>query len=406
MSGDNRVALMTYDPRSGGGVRSVMEFAYETVANAGLDPYLVYNALQWSDCLTLRDLVRSDWRIPVTEEWHDGMEGIQIGRGFPELLVTNYLVNRNEWQAALDSADATLVLGGHCLAGIPAARKGDRYAVWMGTTIEDEREVQIRYFGLGRRLRYEVARPILRHQERLVLLNAEQVLVQSTYTKRQVVQRHGLDPDEVEVLPYPVDTEKFSPGKPETDPHEIVFVGRINDPRKNIELLLKSFARVVETIPEAHLTLVGGEPDDWCVGLMEKLGIRENVAIPGEVKSVVPYLRRAAMFAFPSRQEGFGISALEAMACGTPVVSTRCGGPEDFVKNGKTGYLVDEGNVLEFSKRMIDILQDPAQCSRFSEESRRLTRRKYDVDLITQQFVEQLRQLRLGQDTQTISSNS
>jgi len=245
------------------------------------------------------------------------------------------------------------------LAGVPLARSEIPYVVWMGTTIEDEREVQKQQFGLGRQLRYEVARPVLKRQERAVLRNADKVLVQSSYTRRRVVEKHGLNGDAVDVVPVPVDTEAFSPGEPETDPKEIVFVGRLNDPRKNTKLLLEAFALVLEDVPDAKLTLVGGEPDVRYTELMDELGIRENVSTPGKVDSVVPYLRRASVFAFPSDQEGFGIAALEALACGTPVVSTRCGGPEDFVVNGETGYLVDKGDVDKFAMRLREFLTSP-----------------------------------------------
>lgn len=382
-----QVALATIDPRFTTGVRSVMEFAYETIYEVGCDPYLVYNAYPWKECTTIRGLFGRDWTIPVSKDDHDGMKAVRIGRGLPELLVTNYRLNRAEWQAALSDADAAMVLGGPCLAGVPLARTETPYVVWMGTTIEDEREVQKRHFGIGRRLRYELARPILRRQERLVLLNAERVLVQSTYTKRQVVQRHGLDPDKVEVLPYPVDTEKFSPGEPETNPREVVFVGRLNDPRKNTELLLESFARVVETIPEAHLTLVGDEPDDKYIKLMEELGIRGNVSALGEVESVVPYLRRAAVFAFPSRQEGLGIVGLEAMACGTPVVSTRCGGPEDYVVEDETGYLVPTSDSHKMSDRLKSLIQDPQKRNRLGTTARKKIEREYASTIVEPKLI-------------------
>lgn len=363
MSDSPNVALATYDPRSGGGVRSVIEFAYETVAEMGTKPYLVYNALSWEDCTTLRELLSGSWTITVKEERHGKMDGIQVPRRLPELLFTNYRLNRSAWQSALVDADMGLVLGGPCLAGLPLAQSETPYAVWMGTTIEDEREVQKRQFGLGRRLRYELVRPVLKRQEQTVLRNADKVLVQSSYTKQRVVEKHGLNGNAVDVVPVPVDTETFSPGEPETDPKEIVFVGRLNDPRKNTQLLLEAFVQVLEGVPNAKLTLVGSEPDARYIELMDELGIRENISTPGKVDSVVPYLRRAAVFAFPSSQEGFGIAALEALACATPVVSSRCGGPEDFVVDGETGYLVDNGDVERFAIGLKNFLTNPEMAA-------------------------------------------
>lgn len=367
-----QIALATYDLRFSGGVKSVADFTAEALDDRRYDSYFVYNAYPWEECATGTDLIKGNWSIKNTQDSHDGTEVLRISRRLPELLVANYRLNRSAWQSALIGADVGLVLGGPCLAGVPLSRSEIPYVVWMGTTIEDEREVQKQQFGLGRRLRYEVARPVLKHQERAVLRNADKVLVQSSYTRRRVVEKHGLNGDAIDVVPVPVDTENFSPAEPETDPKEIIFVGRLNDPRKNTKLLLEAFAHVIKDVPDAKLTLVGGEPAAQYTHLIEQLGIRENVSTPGRVDSVVPYLRRAAVFAFPSHQEGFGIAALEALACGTPVVSTRCGGPEDFVVDDETGYLVDEGDVEGFANALRSILDSPVDQERMGVAGREI----------------------------------
>lgn len=374
---ERRIALATYDLRFSGGVKSVSEFAAEALDHRERDCYFVYNAYPWEECTTATDLIKGNWSVKTTQDSHNGTKVLRIGRRLPELLVTNYRLNRSAWQSVLADAGVGLVLGGPCLAGVPLARSETPYAVWMGTTIEDEREVQKRQFGLDRRLRYEMARPILKRQERTVLRNANKVLVQSSYTKRRVIKKHGLDGDAVNVVPVPVDTETFSPGQPETDLKEVVFVGRLNDPRKNTALLLEAFAHLIKDVPDAKLTLVGEEPDARYTELIDELGIRENVSTPGKVDSVVPYLRQAAVFAFPSRQEGFGIAALEALACGTPVVSTRCGGPEDFVVHGETGYQVDEGDVEGFANAIHDLLNSPADQERMGMAGRELVVENY-----------------------------
>ncbi|TKX71838.1 glycosyltransferase family 4 protein [Halorubrum sp. GN11GM_10-3_MGM] len=378
-----QIALATYDLRFSGGVKSVAEFTAEALDDRRYDSYFVYNAYPWEECATATDLIKGNWSIKNTQDSHDGTKVLRIGRRLPELLVTNYRLNRSAWQSALIGADTGLVLGGPCLAGVPLAHSETPYVVWMGTTIQDERDVQKQQFGLGRRIRYELARPVLKRQERTVLRNADKVLVQSSYTKRRVVEKHGLNGDAVDVVPVPVDTENFSPGEPETDQKEIVFVGRLNDPRKNTELLLEAFAQVVKDVPDAKLTLVGGDPAAQYKRLMEELGIRENVSTPGKVDSVVPYLRRAAVFAFPSHQEGFGIAALEALACGTPVVSTRSGGPEDFVVDDETGYLVDQGDVEGFANAVRGILDSPVDQERMGVAGREIV-----VDNYTRKDIE------------------
>src|SRR5439155_5625750 len=122
----------------------------------------------------------------------------------------------------------------------------------------------------------------------------------------------------------------------------IVWSGRHADPRKNTPLLLRAFARLARSVPQARLRLLG--PGLECMApLTRTLGIQEQVESLGFVDAaqLPELLRQASVFAIPSDQEGLCISALEGMACGLPVVSTRCGGPEAFVLPGQTGLLVE-----------------------------------------------------------------
>jgi hypothetical protein len=133
----------------------------------------------------------------------------------------------------------------------------------------------------------------------------------------------------------------FRPQPEGVEPLRIGFTGRFDDPRKNLNLLLHAMARLVASGLYIKARLIGGEPTDGQRRLVEHLNLQAHAEF-------IPYmdreglrdeLRRFDLFVLPSHQEGLCISALEAMACGCPVVSTRCGGPEEFVIDGQTGYL-------------------------------------------------------------------
>lgn len=391
-----QVVISTLDPRMGGGVLSVTQFAYETAQLGGFDPSLLYNAHQWSDCLTVSDVIRGTSRIPVVTESMSGMEGTRIGRVLPEFELFNYVLNHRSWKRRFDDAAVRFGVGGTCLPSLPFAIADCRFGCWVGTTIEDERKVQKRSFGLPERIRYEFIRPLLRRYERYVLKQADLVLAQSHYTRRQLVRRHALSADSIKLVPVPIDTERYRPSEPPTDDSsdEVVFVGRFTDPRKNIELLLEAFSRVLEVRPSAYLTLIGDELTSEQHSCISELGIEENVTCLGKIPDIVPYLQRAAVFALPSRQEGLGIAGLEAMSCGTPVVATRSGGPEDYVIEEETGFLVPIDDAAAFADRIIRILSDDALRSRLSDGTREHVVAEYAQSDVRETLIETFQSLR------------
>jgi len=386
MEDDETVFIPTLDPRGVGGVLSVTKFAYNSASTAGYTPHIVYNAIPWSDCFTIKDIIRWEINHRYERTKVEGLDGTVIGRIFPELESLNYLLTYFKWLDTVGDG-VTFGVGGPCIPCLPFALANESYGCWIGTLIEDEREVQLEKFSTPRRHRYAVERPILKHFEKLILNRADRLLVQSTYTKRRINEEYGVSLSSIEHLPYPIDTDHFCPSPNRTDSGEIVFVGRFNDPRKNIELLLRAFRNVRESIPNATLNLIGDEPDNRIAGLITELGLRDAVNTPGFVPELMPYLHRADVFALPSRQEGLGIAALEAMSCGLPVVATKCGGPEDYVNDGETGYLVPIGDREALAERLITILADSTQRHRLGANARSLIEHQYEASKIESQLI-------------------
>jgi glycosyltransferase involved in cell wall biosynthesis len=108
-----------------------------------------------------------------------------------------------------------------------------------------------------------------------------------------------------------------------------------------------------------------GEERNSLKSLAQELGIEEDVALPGFVDNPYPYMARSALFALSSGWEGLGLVLIEAMACGTPVVSTDCpSGPREILEDGRWGRLVPVGSVEGLAQAMLEALEDPGRDPR------------------------------------------
>jgi glycosyltransferase involved in cell wall biosynthesis len=148
----------------------------------------------------------------------------------------------------------------------------------------------------------------------------------------------------------------------------VVFVGRGDDPRKNARLLLDAWPLVRDRVPSARLTLVGRPP----VGPLPA-----GVESRGEVADVAVELRRGTLFVLPSLQEGFGIVAAEALACGVPVVSTPCGGPEQLVGDSGGGVVLEGFDPASLAGAVTRLLLAPDELATLRSQGRAYVEREH-----------------------------
>jgi glycosyltransferase involved in cell wall biosynthesis len=143
------------------------------------------------------------------------------------------------------------------------------------------------------------------------------------------------------------------------EPPVILAVGRLAR-QKDFPALLKAFAKVRAT-RESRLVILGeGQERRLLEGLVSELGLSRAVDMPGFVENPFSYMKRAAMLALSSEWEGFGNVLVEAMALGTPVVSTDCPhGPREILQDGLLGPLVRVGDVSGLAKALQQVLDQP-----------------------------------------------
>ena len=156
----------------------------------------------------------------------------------------------------------------------------------------------------------------------------------------------------------PLDHFWFRPGEPPV----ILGVGRLTE-QKDFTTLIKAFAIVRQSCSVKLMILGEGEDRLKLEALVKEIGLEGAVSLPGFVENPYVYMAKASVVVLSSAWEGFGNVIAEAMACGTPVVSTDCqSGPAEILENGKYGELVPVGDVEELARAIARTLQNPP-CS-------------------------------------------
>ncbi len=157
-------------------------------------------------------------------------------------------------------------------------------------------------------------------------------------------------------------------------------------PVKRVGDVVAIFARVREVMPAA-LVMVGDGPDrPLAEEEARRLGVEEDVHFLGKIDAVAPLLAGADLFLLPSRSESFGLSALEALACGVPVVATDAGGRPEVVRDGVTGRLCPVGDVDAMAAAAIDILADRDRWRAMSAAAAEDARARYSRDAIVERY--------------------
>lgn len=257
--------------------------------------------------------------------------------------------------------DIALAIVATSHTALPLALSGKPFSIWVATSYADELEAKFNS-KLGdkpaKRLRNSIQWQFLEKIERYVLRKATSILALSDYTAFRFLKLEPYIKTKLGVFCPPINTELFPPvTSVKKIDGLIVNTGRINDPRKNTHLLIKSFARIAKSLPQARLLLVGDKANNHLTKLIKSLGLEDSVEIIPEKprEQITSYLRKAEVFVATPTQEGLGISILEAMSCGLPVVITHCGGPETIIKRSGGG-IITNSDEKDFSEAVISLL--------------------------------------------------
>ena len=246
--------------------------------------------------------------------------------------------------------------------------------------------------------------------EKAVIRSANRLVAATLAEKAQLEFLYQAEAAKIAVIPPGVDLARFYPiskdeaksviGIPPED-RMILFVGRI-EPLKGLETLLRALAHLrkieMENCCPVYLVVIGGEPDATpetmnaemtrLFTVRDELSLQDMVIFLGkrDQDSLPYYYSAAEVVVVPSFYESFGMVALEAMACGTPVVASQVGGLAFLVQNGITGYVVPDGDDEALFDRLFQLAKSPDLRSELGEQAATAAR-SYGWDNITTQMM-------------------
>jgi glycosyltransferase involved in cell wall biosynthesis len=209
------------------------------------------------------------------------------------------------------------------------------------------------------------------------------------------------DPLKLRVIPNGIEATSAQRDvqRPRSEPHRsdsknpqgprICSFGRIAV-QKGYELLIDAAALVVKSFPTARFSVYGAIQDEplgqRLLGRVDQLGLGENVSFEGHTDSVQEELHAMDLLVISSIEEGSPRVALEAMAAAKPIVSTRCGGPEEIIIHGETGYLVPQDDSESLAEAIIKVLEDPETARQMGSKGLERVRRHFDARRVSEQY--------------------
>ena len=224
---------------------------------------------------------------------------------------------------------------------------------------------------------------------RFSILESDGLTAVSDYLRAETVRDFSVPESRIEVIPNFIDTDKWRPDREPCHRSKLApggekIVMHISNFRsvKRVEDVVETFAGIQKKTP-ARLVLVGDGPDrPRALDRAAALGVQDKVLFLGKHSSVDELLSCADLFLLPSETESFGLAALEAMACGAPVIATRAGGLPEVIDHGRTGYLFDVGAVEEMADAGARLLTDEAAHAKMAAAARAAAQERFSADTV------------------------
>jgi glycosyltransferase involved in cell wall biosynthesis len=230
---------------------------------------------------------------------------------------------------------------------------------------------------------------IYRRMDLSLMRRFDHLIAVSHATKDEMILA-GVRSDLISVIHNGIDTDAWAPNRVSWSLRDelklgqaflvIGYVGRIM-PEKDLVTWLRAAALVAKRFPLAQFVLVGEGKDDGTLGelrrLASELGIADRTHFPGYRSDLLPVYAAFDIFVLSSRREGLPNSILEAMALGLPVVTTDVAGAKELVVDGKTGYVLPQGDVQGIAHALIELVENEVLRRQMSKAGRERVEREF-----------------------------
>lgn len=215
-------------------------------------------------------------------------------------------------------------------------------------------------------------------ERRVLSKRWDRIIAVSAFTKAKLAAR-GVPAESVEVVHNGINLARLGAVKATKSAHPSVCCVSRLVPYKQVDVLVRAMALVCMQVGGATCRIIGtGGERQRLEQLANELGISKNVEFLGRIErhdDVIAEMKRAWAFAFPSRVEGFGMVAVEAMACGTPHVSSDIPAIAEATGDGRGGFLVAPGSIEEMAGRLVELLRDGRLRQQKAKEGREHAKR-------------------------------
>ncbi len=221
----------------------------------------------------------------------------------------------------------------------------------------------------------------------------------SRFLKEKTITNYAIDKD-IEVIHNFIDSDLYKPSRSKSlrnrfaKEDEKILIHTSNFRAvKRVSDTIRILKLVREKIP-AKLVLIGDGPDrSECERIARELELQDKVIFLGKQDAIIDILASADLFLMPSQSESFGLSALEAMSCGLPVVSSSVGGLPELVEHNETGYIAEIGDTERMAKYAIELLSNNRKYKEFSRNSRNRAKEMFNISKIVPQYEEYYRKV-------------
>ncbi len=316
-----------------------------------------------------------------------------MGAFFPEFEFNAHRFKKSDLKKILSFDIPCFAISGNNHAARPFLDLKLPFGIWPGSTFWEDCKHHVFQAPLSFRKILDLAtKSSCERLEYRIFNKAAQIVVDTTYTRDRTLAFNSLWSNKITVIPVPVDTAKYTPILNPTQKY-FLLIGRLSDPRKNIDLLLNAFSLYARKNTLLNLVLIGSGDQTTRRKLCEHPFSERIQWLEGISESEkIERIQNATALIIPSFQEGFGIVGAEALACGIPVISTPCGGTEDYVIHEQTGLLLNGFDPPEMAEAMLRISTDSILRKHLSEQGREFAVSHLSIDAVRpkiQRFIHQ-----------------